>query len=376
MSVPLGNRDELRAWLALRMVKGIGPVVYQGLLRAFAEPTRVFAASAHALECAGVRPDVARAIRRFNDWQAAERQLAAVERAGVHLVTCHSPVYPPSLREIHDPPPLLYVKGELTEQDRIAVAVVGSRRASEYGLRMAREIAAGLVRCGVTVVSGLARGTDAQAHWAALRGGGRTIAVLGSGVDVVYPGEHRALSQKVAQQGAVVSELPMGTQPDAENFPARNRIISGLSLGTLVVEAAEKSGSLITARFALEQGRDVFALPGLVGQGTRGTHALLRDGAKLTERAEDIVEELAPQLLQQVRRASPAVLSSTQRRLIEPLRGGPVHIDVLIERTGLPVPVVMEALLGLELLGVVEQLPGKYFLLNAVDVESIGAKEG
>lgn len=376
MSMQSGHRDELRAWLALRMVKGVGPVVYQGLLRAFAEPMQVFAATAHALECAGVRPDVARAIRRFSDWQAADRQLAAVQRAGAHLVTCHSPTYPPSLREIHDPPPLLYVKGELGEQDRIAVAVVGSRRASEYGLRMAREIAAGLVRCGVTVVSGLARGTDAQAHWAALRGGGRTIAVLGSGVDVVYPSEHRALSQKIAQQGAVVSELPMGTQPDAENFPARNRIISGLSLGTLVVEAAEKSGSLITARFALEQGRDVFALPGLVGQGTRGTHSLLRDGAKLTERAEDIVEELAPQLLQQARRASAVVLSSMQHRLIESLRGGPVHIDVLTERTGLSVPVVMEALLGLELQGVVEQLPGKYFLLNAVDVESIGAKEG
>ena len=238
MSEQVLDQEELRAWLALRLVKGVGPVVYQGLLRAFSAPSRVFAASAHALECAGVRPDVARAIRRFSDWSSADRQVVSAQRAGARIVTCDAPTYPQNLKQIHDPPPVLFVRGELVEQDQIAVAVVGSRRASAYGLRMAREITAGLVRCGVTVVSGLARGTDAQAHWSALRGGGRTIAVLGSGIDVVYPSEHKALAQQISTNGAVVTELPMGTQPDAENFPARNRIISGVSLGTLVIEAA------------------------------------------------------------------------------------------------------------------------------------------
>ncbi len=375
MSEQAVDREELRAWVALRLVKGVGPVVYQGLLRAFSTPARVFAASAHALECAGVRPEVARAIRRFSDWSSADKQILAAERAGVRILTCGAPAYPRNLKEIHDPPPLLFVSGALVEQDQIAVAVVGSRRASAYGLRMAREITAGLVRCGVTVVSGLARGTDAQAHWSALRGGGRTIAVLGSGIDVVYPSEHKALAQKISTNGAVVTELPMGTQPDAENFPARNRIISGVSLGTLVIEAAEKSGSLITARLALEQGRDVFALPGMVGESTRGTHSLLRDGAKLTERAEDIVEELAPHLLQFAKRVAPVAVTAPEGRLIELLRTGPVHIDVLIERSGMPTAAVLESLLALELKGAIEQLPGKHFVAAAVDVDSFAAKD-
>jgi len=370
------DRDELRAWIALRMVKGVGPVVYQGLLRAFSTPSHAFGATAHALECAGVRPEVARAIRRFADWAGADRQLRAAERAGARVVTCTSAAYPQNLKEIHDPPPLLFVRGSFVDRDQVAVAVVGSRRASPYGLRMARDISAGLVRCGLTVVSGLARGTDAQAHWSAVRGGGRTIAVLGSGVDVVYPSEHRALAQQITLNGAVVSELAMGTQPDAENFPARNRIISGLSLGTLIIEAAEKSGSLITARLALEQGRDVFALPGLVGANTRGSHALLRDGAKLTERAEDIVEELAPHLLRYARRAAPVALTDLEGRLLEVIRGGPIHIDELIDRAGLPVATVLATVLALELKGVAEQLPGKYFRVGTVDVDAVAAKDG
>jgi len=371
-----GGTGEQRSWLALRLVKGVGPVVYQGLLRAFATPAAVFAASAHALECAGVRPEIGRAIRRFDDWARVDDQVRRAERAGVRLLTWSDAAYPAALRQIHDPPPFLFVRGAITPGDALAVAVVGSRRASSYGLRMARELSEGLARCGVTVVSGLARGTDAQAHWAALRGGGRTIAVLGSGIDVVYPSEHKALSQKIAESGAVVTEMLMGTQPDAENFPARNRIISGMSLGTLVIEAAEKSGSLITARFALEHGREVFALPGTIGDATRGTHGLLRDGAKLTERVEDILEELAPQLVHRARRPTPPELTPRELRLRRWVGPTPVHIDDLIETSAMPTAEALETLLSLELKGVVEQLPGKYFVASGVDDRRSRAKEG
>jgi len=370
-----GARADWRSWLALRMVRGVGPVVCHGLLRAFGEPATVFKASTHALECAGVRPEVARAIRGFKDWAAAEAQVERARRAGVTLLTWNDAGYPPNLRQIHDAPPFLFVSGALQPRDRMAVAVVGSRNVSAYGLRMTRELTEGLVRYGLTVVSGLARGTDAQAHWTTLRGGGRTLPVMGSGIDVVYPSEHHALSQKIAEQGAVVTELPMGTKPDAENFPNRNRIISGLALGTVIVEATEKSGSLITAMLAAEQGREVFAVPGVVGERTRGTHRLIRDGAKLTERAEDIVEEIAPQLLGRVAPAMPVDLSATETRLLTCMGHETLHIDTIIGRSGLPSATVLPILLGLELTGVVQQLPGKQFVAMPVDVRQSPAKE-
>jgi DNA processing protein len=369
------SRDEWRLWLALRLVRGVGPVVYQGLLRAFGAPGAVFDASVHALECAGVRAEVARAIRAFNEWALVDTQLERVAQAGATLMTWNDPNYPANLRQIHDPPPFLFVRGALQLRDTMAVAVVGSRNVSAYGLRITRELTEGLVRYGVTVVSGLARGTDAAAHWATLRAGGRTIAVMGSGIDVVYPSEHHALFQAIVGQGAVVTELFMGAQPDAENFPNRNRIISGLTLGTLIVEAAEKSGSLITATLAAEQGRDVFAVPGAVGERTRGTHRLIRDGAKLTERAEDIVEEIAPQLLSHVAPAAPVDLDADEAALLACMRHETLHIDALITRTGLPPAAVLQTLLALELKGVVQQMPGKYFAATAVDVRRNPAKE-
>jgi len=360
--------EEWRGWLGLKMVRGIGPVVYQGLLRAFGSPAGVFSATAHALECAGLRRELAHAVRAFDDWAAVDAQLDRVRHAGASLLTCNDAAYPVNLRQIHDPPPFLFVVGELQPRDSLAVAVVGSRNVSAYGLRMTRELTEGLVRYGVTVVSGLARGTDAAAHWAALRSGGRTIAVMGSGIDVLYPSEHHALFQAIPRQGAVVTELPMGTKPDAENFPSRNRIISGMALGTVIVEAAEKSGSLITATVAAEQGREVFAVPGAVGERTRGTHRLIREGAKLTERPEDVVEEIAPQLLGRVAPMGPVELAPTEATIVECMRHETVHVDEIITRSGLPAATVLQALLGLELTGVVQQLPGKYFVCAAVDV--------
>lgn len=344
------------------MVRGVGPVVFLKLLRVFGTPAAVFDAAPAVLADAGMRPELCRALREFRDWARVERQLEDLRRARGRLLTWADPGYPERLRHIHDPPPFLFVFGNLQVEDQLAVAVVGSRRVSGYGRRMARELARGLARHGVTVVSGLARGVDAEAHWAALRAGGRTVAVLGSGIDVVYPSEHHALFRAIGEEGAVVSELFMGTQPDAENFPGRNRIISGMTLGTVVVEAAERSGSLITAGLAGEQGREVFAVPGVVGAGTRGTHRLLRDGAKLTERAEDVLEEIAPQLLRRTAAPGSRSLEPTERAVLDALRGEATHVDAIIARTGLAAGAVLQALLGLELSGVVQQLPGKVFV--------------
>jgi DNA processing protein len=354
--------DHGRFWLALRMVRGVGPVMFHSLLRAFDSPRAVFAASAAALARAGVCPDLVRAVRAFDDWGRVDEQTKRLQRCGGRLLTWADATYPERLRHIHDPPPFLFVYGELQACDRLAIALVGSRRASAHGVRMARELSRGLVPYGVTVVSGLARGVDAEAHWAALRAGGRTVAVLGSGIDVVYPSEHHALFRAIGRKGAVVSELFMGTQPDAENFPGRNRIISGMTLGTVVVEAAERSGSLITAGLAGEQGREVFAVPGAVGAGTRGTHRLLRDGAKLTERAEDVLEEIAPQLLRRPTIAGDTNLEATERAVLKALGGEATHVDDVIARSALAAAVVLPALLGLELKGVVQQLPGKVFV--------------
>jgi DNA processing protein len=368
------SQHDVRTWLALRMVHGVGPVMYQGLLRAFGTPASVFDASPHALVCAGVRTEVAQSIHRFSDWRAVDEQSERLSRSGAKLVTWNDPVYPVNLRQIHDPPPFLFVQGELEPCDAMAVAMVGSRRVSAYGLRVAREITEGLVRYGVTVVSGMARGTDAQAHWTALRAGGRTIAVLGSGIDVVYPSEHHALFQAISRQGAVVTELMMGTQPDAENFPNRNRIISGLALGTVIVEATEKSGSLITATLAADQGREVFAVPGTIGERTRGTHRLIREGAKLTERAEDVLEEIAPQLLGRVAPRGVVELAPTEAAIVECMRHDTVHIDEIITRSGLAPATVLQTLLDLELKGIVQQLPGKHFVAALVDVRRTPAQ--
>jgi DNA processing protein len=270
---------------------------------------------------------------------------------------------------IADPPPLLYVKGQLCAEDDKAVAVVGSRSASEYGRRVARDLCRGLAALGFTVISGMARGLDGAAHEATLSAGGRTIAVLGSGVDRPYPPEHEKLYHRISESGAVLSEFPMGTGPLAFNFPARNRLISGLSLGVVVVEATEKSGSLITAALALEQGREVFAVPGEVGASrSRGTHRLIRQGAKLVETAADIVEEIAPQLLDRARlphlcapRLLPQPARAEARKVFDLLQERPAQIDELIERSGLSSAEVSEILLDLELQGYVRQLAGKRY---------------
>ena len=305
-----------------------------------------------------------------------EQGLAA--QAGCAVLTPADAGYPAPLREIYDPPAVIYMKGRWSEaDDRIAVAIVGSRHCSHYGERTAGHLAYELALRGVTVVSGMARGIDAAAHWGALKAAGRTLAVLGNGLSSIYPPEHRELAEAIAQHGAVISEYPMRMKPLGHNFPRRNRLISGLSLGVVVVEAAAKSGALITADQALEQGREVFAVPGNIGSLTsEGTHHLLKQGAKLVTSVEDILEELRLKPMERVtgpsgkvsdtspaRKVSDTFVSDEERLVLEHLNADEPHdIDELVAATGLSASACAATLLGLEVKRFVKQLPGKRFV--------------
>lgn len=366
-------------WLALRRVRGIGPRTARLLLEKFKTPEAIFGCSESEIIAAGVSRQVARNLAEFTDFDPLERELCELPRIGARLVRWNDEGYPPNLRHIADPPPYLFVRGPATLDDPKCIAVVGARAASEAGRRMAQRLAMELAAKGFTVVSGLARGIDGEAHRGALDGGGRTVAVMGCGVDVIYPAEHRTLADAIiAGGGALLSELPLGTQPIAENFPTRNRILSGLSVGVVIVEAAEKSGSLITARMALEQDRQVFAVPGSPLSGkTRGSNRLLKEGAKLVECVEDVIEELAPQLGLEIKapgsRAAEVPekmsrfqgdLPSEEKAVLSYLKQGEkLHVDSLIEACGLSPQIVLTMLLEMELKGLVTQHPGKLFSL-------------
>ena len=369
VSSSLPKQNERAPWLALRRAKGLGCVSFKRLAAEFSDPGKIFAASRSALEqVEDLRADAIDGIVNFHEWAEVDDEIGRLRDAGITLVCYSDASYPERLRAIADPPPLLYVKGELSSVDDKAVAIVGSRSASDYGRRVARDLARGLAGAGFTVVSGMARGIDGMAHEAALNSGGRTIAVLGSGVERAYPPEHDKLYRRVSANGAVISELPIGTRPMAFNFPARNRLISGLSLGVVVVEATEKSGSLITASLAVEQGREVFAVPGEVGSSrSRGAHRLIRQGAKLVETVDDILEEIAPQLLFRggAAHAAPLVLpqnaGAETRKIFALLQDGSLQVDEVIEKSGIAAPRVLQILLELELHGYVRQLPGKIY---------------
>ncbi len=370
------NPPDLKYWLALKLTQGVGNVGFKNLVTAFGSPRAVFEASVAALQqVPHITQKVARNIEDFKAWQPVERELEMADRLGVSIVTSDSPLYPPLLLNIYDFPPVLYVKGTLSQRD-VPLAVVGSRMASTYGRFTTERLCRELALSGVTVVSGMARGIDSAAHTGALAGKGRTIAVLGSGLDVVYPPENRGLFERIAESGAVITEFPFSAEPLAANFPARNRIISGISLGVVVVEAGEKSGSLITARVALEQGREVFAVPGSIDSpGTKGTHRLIREGAKLVESTQDILDEILPQIdLPQIQ-DKPAVdaasekgamsfgeLEDVEQTILKALGTKPIHIDTLAADTGYQIQNLLGILMSLELKGRVTQLPGKTFV--------------
>jgi DNA processing protein len=300
--------------------------------------------------------------------RAAETAFERMDRAGHRLLVLGDEDYPPLLAAIPDPPIALTVRGELLREDALGLSIVGSRRATPYGRDTARRLSRDLASCGLTIVSGLARGIDAAAHLGALEAKGRTLAVLGSGLDCLYPPEHRGLSERIAGQGALLSELDLDEPPLARNFPRRNRVITGLTLGTLVVEAAAKSGSLISARLALEQDREVFAVPGPVGSpGSEGVHALIRDGARLVTRSEDVLEELRDEVREALKhrateRVSPssAALDSEERAIVDLLhsRHDTLDLDVILDHLSLPIDRAIAALGRLEIAGRVTRLPG------------------
>lgn len=388
--------DNLKYWLALKLVEGLGNIAIKNLLKSFGTPEDVFKAPLPMLETVtGIGSKTAHHIKDFKQWPEVNADLEKARRLNVAIITCQDPRFPQRLRHIYDCPALLYVKGELQGID-ISIAVVGSRNASVYGKYTTERLCRELALSGMTIVSGMARGIDASAHKGALSVKGRTIAVLGSGLDVIYPPENETLFHEISRSGAVVSEYPFGTRPNAPNFPARNRIISGMSLGVVVVEATEKSGSLITARIALEQGRDVFAVPGSIDEaGSRGTNRLIKEGAKLVENVDDILSEIRPHSSPgdsiSGRASLPAdptdyepaeltdalsnekggsknshypVLGEKEHLLINHLSTRPRSVDDLIAATGLSASEILSLLLHLELRGLIRQMPGKSYILQ------------
>ncbi len=363
------RRQETLFWLSLRQVPGVGNVIYNRLIKKFHSPEKVFHASPEELKkIEGLRSQTIEAIVAFKDNDWAKKELDQIEKKGITFVTIQDERFPRNLKEIYDPPPFLYVKGELREEDNLSLAVVGSRNASSYGKEMTKRLSRTLTERGFTIVSGLARGIDTCAHKGALEGGGRTLAVLGSGIDLIYPWENKAMAEEITLHGAIVSEFPLGTQPEAINFPPRNRIISGLSLGTVIVEASFRSGSLITARMALEQGREVFAVPGNVDSPwSKGTNRLIKEGAKLIMDPDDIIEEVLPQYKAPITSRQGNLpetkgLTPEGQKIFDLLDSNPLHIDHLIQHSGLQTNLVSSLLLELELRELVKQLPGKMFI--------------
>jgi DNA processing protein len=360
--------SSLESILQLSMTHGVGARVYRKLLGAFGSAEAVLRANPRDLKAvAGVGQALAEAIATAQNNADVKAELELVEKVGAQIVTIDSPDYPDDLKEIYDPPLVLYVKGDLRKEEQ-AIAIVGSRRPTYYGKQQAELLAGGLASRGWTVVAGLARGIDSHAHQGALNANGRTIAVLGSGLLKVYPREHRKLADQIAEDGAVISEFPMTAPPDPWNFPRRNRIISGLCRGVIIVEAARTSGSLITASWATEQNRLVFAVPGRVDNAlSTGCHALIKDGAVLTENAEDVLTELGSSLTHDPGKETvpiiPDNLSDDETRLMKLLEREPKHIDDLIAASGLPAAQVSSCLVMLEIKKLAVQLPGKNFCL-------------
>ncbi len=354
-------------WLTLTLTPGCGPATARRLLDHLGETGAATATPATMAGVPGLREEVRRHLGDPAIRQRAAEELERCQRAGVNLVAWDDPRYPALLKEIANPPLVLYVKGDATLLAAPALAVVGARAATSYGQKIAGEISAGLARHGFTVVSGLALGIDGMAHRHALRAGGKTIAILGCGVDLPYPAQHRDLYQEIAGQGALVSDYPLGTPPEGFRFPARNRIISGLCRGVVVIEAAKHSGSLITAELAMEQGREVFAVPGRVDSAkSEGCHRLIREGATLIHTVADILVELdysAPVAIKAPRPAAATQeLSAEEQSIVACLEAYPKDIDTIITTTRLSAQRVATLLLGLELKGVVASHPGQQYL--------------
>jgi DNA processing protein len=361
--------EEARYWIALSFVNGLGDVLIKNLFTAFGSAERVFKSSeAELVKRGGISEKLAKAVKSFDEWQSVDDEIAKIKKSGLAFLPLEDPLYPNQLVQIYNPPPYLYMKGDLLPRDRISVAIVGSRVPDRYGRVVTETLSGELAALGVTIVSGMARGIDSIAQEEALKRGGRTVAVLGSGADVVYPPENVKLYKDIAGSGAVLSEFLIGTPPLAQNFPRRNRIISGISLGVVVVQASDKSGSLISASFALDQNKEVFAVPGNVDRKlSRGTNWLIKKGARLVETVDDILSEI--EALRGLKGAGSqdlfenvlSALSDKEKAVYSVLGGEPLHVDEIIKLTGLETSNVLSLLLSLELNGYVAQQPGKLF---------------
>lgn len=363
--------DEKYYWLALNMVPGIGRKLYHRLIDYFLTPQDVFQASLNDLILVeGVGESLGKSIVSFEVDKAIQQEKKLVQLNNVSILTFKDERYPENLKKIYDPPPVLYMKGTLQKTDSIAVAIVGTRVPTRYGKYVTERISTELAERGVTIVSGMAAGIDSIAHRAAISARGRTIAVFGCGVNMTYPSENSNLKEKIKDNGAIISEFPMSAKPERTNFPMRNRIISGLSFGTIVIEAAEKSGALITADFALEQGKDVFAVPGNINSSkSKGTNRLIKMGAKLIENADDIIDEF-PYEIKMILQTGPKEkvhdldLSGEEKKIYDLISEEEIHIDKLIQDSCLPSPKVSALLIQLELKGIIKQQSGKMFVLN------------
>ncbi|MDH4161310.1 MAG: DNA-processing protein DprA [Nitrospirota bacterium] len=360
--------EKTLSWIGLISVPGVGRTTFRKLVSLFGSPRAALGASASDLRESGVSERLAGIIAGHSWREHAERELEMARAAGVSVVTDDDPSYPAGLRGTSDSPVFLYIRGNIAAADDQALAIVGTRTPTPYGTTVAGRMARELARAGITIVSGMARGIDTQAHLGALAAKGRTIAVLGCGIDVAYPPENRELMERIAASGAVVTENPFGTPPESGYFPARNRIISGLSRGTVIIEATEDSGSLITADYAVKQGRTLFAVPGNVGSPTsRGPNSLIKKGAVLVEHAGDILSRIGrPDAVPAADRSRPLPeMSEDERRTFLALGMEAKHIDQVASETGGNASRTGSMLTLLELKGLVKQLPGKYFVRDS-----------
>ncbi len=359
------RKEDIKYWVGFSLTPGIGRVRLTQLENHFGNLEDAWKATPGELKQSGLDNGSIRAITSWRPKVSLEAEMERLDRYGVKVLTCHDTDYPSRLKEIYDYPPLLYVRGSLLPEDEWCLAVVGTRRATVYGRQVTEEIVADLSRSKITIVSGLAKGIDSVAHHSALEAGGRSIAIFGCGLDIVYPGENAELARRIMQQGALISEYPLGTRPKAENFPRRNRIMSGLSLGVLVVEAGETSGAMITAHLAVEQNREVFAIPGSVlSPASKGTNHLIQEGAKLVRDYTDILEELnLTAVSQQIEMKEIIPPSDTESLLLKQLSAEPTHIDDVCRLSGLPISTVSSTLAMMELKGLVKQVGAMNYVL-------------
>ena len=359
------SADETKYWVGFSYIPGIGRVRLSRLLNHFKNLKSAWEATPAELKEAGLEPRAVKAISTLKPKISLEAEMEKLERYKIKGLTYNDPGYPPRLKEIYDYPPIIYIRGQLLPEDEWCLAIVGTRKATLYGRQVTEEIAAGLARNKITIISGLARGIDTVAHTSALEADGRTIAIFACGLDIVYPAENAGLARRIMEQGALISEYPPGTRPRAENFPRRNRIMSGLSLGVLVTEADEISGPMITANMAVEQNREVFAIPGSVlSQASRGTNLLIQEGAKSVLKTSDILEELnLTSAVQRLETNEIAPASETELKLLRKLGAEPIHIDELCRLSGLSISTVSSTLAMMELKGMVRQVGTMSYVL-------------